>query len=62
MNTINRALPEVRHELMRIAGHKVAGDTGKTLNVHYTYTNQVIGRHHRIQERFIYVCCGLYEP
>ena len=43
MNTINRVLPEVRHELMRIAGQKVAGDTGKTLNVHYPYTNQVIG-------------------
>ena len=43
MNMINRALPDVRQELMRIAGRKVSGDTCKTLDVHYPYTNQVIG-------------------
>jgi len=43
MTITHRAVPEVRHELMRIAGRKVAGDTGKTLDVHYPYTNQVIG-------------------
>lgn len=43
MNMISRALPPVRNELMRIAGRKVAGDTGKTLDVYYPYTNQVIG-------------------
>ncbi len=42
MSQTMKAMPtEIRHETMRIGGEKV--DTEKRVNVHYPYTNEVIG-------------------
>ena len=43
MNAVIDGSRPVRHELMRIAGEKVDGASGLRIDVHYPYTDEVIG-------------------
>ena len=43
MSAVTPVSPEVRHEMMRIAGEKVSGETGQTLDVMNPYTDSVVG-------------------
>lgn len=43
MNAVIDGACPVRHELMRIAGEKVDGKSGLRIDVHYPFTNEVIG-------------------
>lgn len=64
MNMPENALQQ-RHELMRIAGKKVDGATGKRIEVIYPYTGQVIGtvpRASKEQAAEAFKIAAEYEP
>ena len=44
MSAVGEAVARpIRHEMMRIAGERIDGDTGLRIDVRYPYTNQTIG-------------------
>jgi len=63
MDTITRAMPDVRHEHLRIAGRKV--ETGARLEVRFPWDNRLVGSVPRATPELVAEAFGIahdYRP